>query len=47
MTVIATDPFLVIAFIIALFGGGRLLLLAVLPFVVLYGLFRLIKWVIG
>jgi hypothetical protein len=44
---VAADPWIVFAFIIALFGGGRLLLLALLPFVILYGLFRFLKWVIG
>jgi hypothetical protein len=43
----AMDPMVTLAMIVVLFGGFRLLLFAVLPFVVLYGLFRLIKWVIG
>jgi hypothetical protein len=41
------DPLLVIAMIIVLFGGGRILLLCFAPFGLLYGLYRLIKWVIG
>jgi hypothetical protein len=44
---VTMDPLIVIAFIIAMFGGFRLLLLALAPFGILYGLFRLIKWVIG
>lgn len=49
MTVFA-DPFLILAFIVVLFGGFRLLLLGVallgVPCALLYGLFRLIKWII-
>jgi hypothetical protein len=44
---VAMDPLFVFAMIVVLFGGGRLLLLALAPFGLLYGLYRLIKWVIG
>lgn len=47
---VTVDPWWVLTMIIVLFGGGRLFLLALLaigvPVAVLYGLFRLIKWII-
>lgn len=43
---VAMDPLLVFAAIVVLFGGFRLLLLALAPFALLYGLYRLIKRII-
>ena len=40
------DPLVTFAMIVVLFGGFRLLLLALAPFGLLYGLYRLIKWII-
>ncbi len=41
---VGMDPMWTLTMIIVLFGGGRLLLLAVLPLAVLYGIYRFIKW---